>query len=57
MVCVHPGSESDTDVKIVREPTLSGAATMRGQGSNSFLLPRAELLPLLVKYLSGDLYA
>jgi hypothetical protein len=55
-VCVHPGLESDTEVKTVREPTLSGAATMRGRGSNSFLLPRAELLPLLVKYLSGDLY-
>jgi hypothetical protein len=49
MVCVHPGSESDTEVKIVREPILSDAATMRGGGSNSILLPRAELLPLLVK--------
>jgi len=57
MVCVHPASESNTDVKTVGEPTLSGAATMRGAGSKSFLLPRAELLPLLVKYLSGDLYA
>ena len=52
-----PTSESNTDAKTVGAPTLSGAETRRGGGSHSFLLRRAEFVPLLVEYLSGNLYA